>query len=553
MCGLLLFWAATTLASSAQTLTPLIDFDANDGSYPEYVTLAQGPDGKLYGTTSSGGDLSCQGIYFGCGTVFKMTPSGALTTLHSFAGPDGGEPQSGLVLGVDGNFYGVAYSYGANNAGTAFKITSAGAFTTLYNFCSQPNCVDGQNPTGIIQGSDGNFYGTTRFGGDNNCSFLGCGTVFKMTPGGTLTVLHLFSGYPNEGLDPVSGLIQGTDGNLYGTTDGGGTHQTGTVFKITPAGKLTVLYNFCAQSNCADGATPLASLLQGNDGNFYGTTEYGGEGAGTVFKMAPSGKLTTMHSFSGDGGNPSGALTQGTDGNFYGTTGGGGANLVGGTIFRITSSGILTTLYNFCSLSPNCADGADPWGGLVEDTNGAFYGATFSGVPGCGTLFSLSTGLAPFVALQATSGKEGTKVTILGQGFTSSSIVKFGGTQSATVRFLGSAALLATVPAGALTGNVTVTTGATKLSSNKIFRVIPQVLSFSPTSGPVGTSVTIIGTGLTQTLSASFGDSVLATNLQLISDTEITATVPNGAKTGPVAVKTKGGTGTSQQLFTVTP
>src|ERR1035438_5459485 len=220
------------------------------------------------------------------------------------------------------------------------------SLTTLYSFCSQTGCTDGTDPTWLIQGTDDNFYGTTAGGGAN-----GGGTFFKMTPGGTLTPLHSFCSQScTDGSSPVA-LIQGTDGNFYGTTPYGGANgQGGTVFKITPNGNLTTLYSFCSQTGCTDGTEPRW-LIQGTDGNFYGTTQVGGaNNEGTVFKITPNGTLTMLYSFSfcspcTEGFLP-GALVQGTDGNFYGTTYDGGAT-GGGTIFQITPSGTLTTLYSF--------------------------------------------------------------------------------------------------------------------------------------------------------------------------------------------------------------
>ncbi len=225
--------------------------------------------------------------------------------------------------------------------------------TSLYSFCAQPGCADGGNPyAGLVQGSDGNFYGTTFGRGAN-----GYGTVFKITPAGALTSLHSFTGA--DGQYPYAGLVQATDGDLYGTTPEGGAgayHLGGTVFKVTPSGTLTTLYNFCSLPACADGDSAHAVLVQATDGNFYGTTGGGGayctanSGCGTAFKMTPSGSLTTLHSFDGsDGKGTSAGLVQATDGNFYGTTAYGAnpactAGLGGcGTVFRLSGPPPSTT------------------------------------------------------------------------------------------------------------------------------------------------------------------------------------------------------------------
>jgi uncharacterized protein (TIGR03437 family) len=227
-----------------------------------------------------------------------MTPGGTLTTLYAFCSQancsDGQEPGAGLIQASDGNFYGTtslggifpndALSGAPNGYGTVFKITPGGALTTLYRFCSMGgSCADGEDPSGaLIQASDGNFYGITLGGGANARPYGG--TVFKITPGGTLTTLYSFCALANcaDGNSPYAGLIQASDGNFYGTTSGGGAHGYGTVFRITPGGTLTTVDSF----DGADGASPLAGLIQASDGNLYGTTYEGGAyGSGTVFKL----------------------------------------------------------------------------------------------------------------------------------------------------------------------------------------------------------------------------------------------------------------------------
>ncbi len=318
------------------------------------------------------------------------------------------------MQGTDGNFYGTTYGGGAEpRVGTVFKITPGGALTTLYSFCAQTNCTDGQQPyAGLVRGSDGNFYGTTLEGGANTGCSLGsgsCGTVFKITPGGALTTLHSFCAQSNcaDGGNPYAGLVQASDGNFYGTTFDRGANGYGTVFKITPAGTLTALYSFCSQTSCADGQYAYAGLVQATDGNFYGSTSAGGAGAyhqgGTVFKITPSGTLTTIYNFCSqpnctDGDSSVARLVQATDGTLYGTTLHGGAYCMPtsgcGTVFRITPSGMLTTLHSF----DDTDDGKTPFGGLVQASDGNFYGAATyganpactSGLHGCGTVFRLT-------------------------------------------------------------------------------------------------------------------------------------------------------------------
>ncbi|MGA2191730.1 MAG: choice-of-anchor tandem repeat GloVer-containing protein [Steroidobacteraceae bacterium] len=375
-----------------------------------------------------------------------------------------------------------------------FKITPGGKLTTVYSFCSQTNCTDGVEPiAGLIQEINGDFYGTTCCGGANPRAGYG-GTVLKITPDGKLTTLYSFCLQTNctDGDSPAGGLIQATDGNLYGTTYYGGANSTGceseglgcgTVFSIDQSGTLTTLHSFCTVggSACTDGYFPRAGLVQATNGNFYGTTEVGGANdGGTVFEITPSGTLTTLYSFCSqtnctDGGGPEGGLIQATDGNFYGTTEGGGANAeAGGTVFEITPSGTLTTLYSFCSTGGSaCTDGDTPVAGLIQSTNGVFYGTTeYGGANGGGVVFSLSVGLRPFVETQTTSGKVGAAVNILGSDLTGATKVAFNGT-AATFTVISASEIATTVPAGATTGFVEVTTPSGKLKSNTKYRVKP--------------------------------------------------------------------------------
>jgi uncharacterized repeat protein (TIGR03803 family) len=397
ICVACVFCAATAITSPAQILTTLYSFcsqlNCADGEYP-LAALVQGTDGNFYGTTSEGGTD-------GAGTVFKITPSGTLTTLHSFDGTDGNQPLAGLVRANDGNLYGTTTYGGGSNCdqfgcGTVFRITPVGTFTVLYDFCTQLNCPDGEIPTGLVQATDGNFYGMTELGGT-----YGAGTVFKITPDGELTTLYSF-----PGAFPSAALVQGTDGNFYGTTPEGGANGDGMVFKITSGGVRTTLYSFCSLPNCADGAAPQSSLVQGTDGNFYGTASNGGTGSncpgtyggcGTVFSISKVGALTTIYNFcsqpgcaDGREGNtlyPTGALVQASDGNFYGTTVLGGYNYCTpggcGTVFNITPSGSLTTLHSF-----DITDGYSPYAGLIYARDGNFYGTTaFGGADQLGTVF----------------------------------------------------------------------------------------------------------------------------------------------------------------------
>jgi uncharacterized repeat protein (TIGR03803 family) len=251
--------------------------------------LVQATDGNFYGTTGNGGTMNR-------GTAFKITPGGVLTTLHSFDGTHGSDPTGALIQASDGNLYGTTQGGGhptcgsPSGCGTVFRITPGGVLTTLYGFCAQTNCVDGWGPlTGLVQAADGNLYGTAFYGGaDGTClGGLGCGTVFRITPGGVLATLYSFCAQTNcvDGSGPRV-IVQATDGNFYGTTDYGGTMDSGTVFQLTPEGTLTTLHSFCSQPGCTDGAYP-GTLMQATDGNFYGTTGGGGTtGSGTAFSLS---------------------------------------------------------------------------------------------------------------------------------------------------------------------------------------------------------------------------------------------------------------------------
>ena len=473
---LLLLYAATAIISPAQTVTTLASFDQTNGATPRFGSLVQATNGDLYGTTQAGGANNY-------GTIFKITPAGLLTTLHSFNLTDGANPTAGLVQATNGDLYGTTSLGGngmgcsASGCGTIFKITVDGALITLYNL----NLTDGIGPGGLIQAANRDFYGTTTergAGTSTNCPG-GCGTIFKITPAGALTVLHNFDS--TDGGEPGD-LVQATNGELYGTTMIGGSgtacvYGCGTIFKITPAGALTTIHSF----NGHDGSLTNAGLVQATNGDLYGTTFVGGnlcaynQTCGTIFKITPAGVFTTLHNFSGtDGASPEDRLVQGTDGDLYGTTFYGGSNYYSGTIFRITPAGVLTTLHVF---EPPTA-GGDPAAGLVQDTNGDLYGTTMDGGPGkcsnpngCGTVFKLSVGLAPFVRTLPNMGGAGSAVRILGTDLSGATSVTFNGI-AAAFSVVSPTQILARVPSGATTGKVQVTTPGGTLLSNVGF-VVP--------------------------------------------------------------------------------
>jgi uncharacterized repeat protein (TIGR03803 family) len=444
-----LFVLGTTNHAQAQSYSVIYNLGDHTGdplNPQELGVIAQGRDGNLYTTTPSGGTSNH-------GTAFKLTPSGKLTVLTNFSAY-----YSGLSLGADGNFYGSTLHGGTSNNGTLFRITPKGTLTTLYNFFGGN---DGRDPLAPpIPAWDGNFYGTTQSEGTNLC-----GTAYRITPKGNLTTLFEFDG-DLHGCNPVAPLIQAADGNLYGTTKLGGAHRTGTVFKMTLSGTVTLPHSF--DSGCS--YQPQVALIQGSDGNFYGTTPACGTSrAGLVFKITPKGVFSVLHDFNGttDGAAPYAGLVQATDGNLYGVTQKAGNGY--GTIFKLTTTGKFSVIHNF-----NSADGANPSVAMIQHTSGVLYGNTQNGghINNTGVFFRVNISAQPFVSLLPILGKVGATIEFLGQGFTGTTKVSFNGV-SANFTVVSSTYLTAVVPAGATTGPVTVTTPSGTLTSNKVFHVRP--------------------------------------------------------------------------------
>ncbi len=406
------------------------------------------------------------------GIFFRVTPEGTVTSWtvdSTYSTP------FLSALGTDGNFYGTTFYGGAQYAGSVFQMTPDGQLATLYSFCAyDPPCPGGDMPyNGVIQASDGNFYGTTSQG------TYGYSTIFQITPAGSLTTLYTFH-YPLQYnlLNSDGPLTEGTDGNFYGI-DGAA------VFSFTPGGELTTLHTFCMLANCADGGmlqatqqTQQGPLVQAADGTFYGETLLGGVAdssncvyslCGTIFMISPQGRFRTIHSFCVqkrclDGDQPVGGLTLGSDGNLYGVTQWGGAHNFG-TIFRVTRSGILTTLHSFEMMEGWASSG------LTQATNGTFYGGMGGGGRTCcGSIYSLSVGLAPFVKTVPTMGNVGTTVIVLGNDLTSATSVTFNGIP-AEFTVVSDTEITTTVPNGATTGSVEVTTPNGTLTSNMPFQV----------------------------------------------------------------------------------
>jgi uncharacterized repeat protein (TIGR03803 family) len=335
----------------------------------------------------------------------SLSDAQVLSDIYDFGGiPDDGQSPVGLVLGTNGNFYGVTRNGGTNGDGSLFQLTVAGVETPLYSF---KDGNDGSSPgAGLTQGTNGLFYGVAEVGGSN-----GFGSIFSITTNGAFTALHAFvlprstkTGLitNSDGYTPSAALILSTNGNFYGSAAQGGTNGYGTLFQMTHQAKVTVLYSF---SNNVDGGAPKASLFQFTNGYFYGTTTTGGSnGLGTLFQLSPVGKLTALYSFTGgdDGGIPEAALSSGHDGSLYGTcTTGGNSDSGSGTIFKTTTNGAVTPLYSFTDTSPDAPyynnDGADPRT-IVLGPDGSLYGAAYDGgTNGAGGIFkfSVAAGLTP--------------------------------------------------------------------------------------------------------------------------------------------------------------
>jgi uncharacterized repeat protein (TIGR03803 family) len=587
--------AVGTVMAQPPTYAVFYNFDASQSepSGPSGL-LAQGIDGNLYGYSDRGGtSTACKN---GCGAIYEITPCQGCTpaVLASFASYD--NCGWGLTLGSDNNFYGACQSGGAGY-GYVYQFipnpngTGPGTLNPLYNFCKNGlPCSDGAIPTSRpIEGRDGNYYLNTIEGGTGTCTNAngvpGCGTVVKLTYGTwDESVVRSFA--PDNNLINPSGVLTlGGDGNLYGTTQGGFftardfpicPPNCGAVYKITTAGDLTPLHTFTGNP---DGATPSNGVMQGTDGNFYGTTEQGGaNGLGFVYKATPSGELTTLlkvppslfdYSFTTTdaGYGVPRALVQASDRNFYGDArdctklGEYGCEYYGG-IFEITLEGGasgFSWLHGFEGQNGQPPDGDNP-DSKVSHTSGVIYGVTgLGGKYNNGVIYSITLNdveQPEFCRPQVLAGQAGgTPIGVLGQGFGSSSVVTFGGVQATGVTVNATGTFLtATIPAGAQTGLVEVATGATTLTSLQTFHVLPNITGFGPPSGPVGTAVTITGTGwspkYSQTIGVTFGS--VNAEFTVNSNTQVTAIVPKGAVTAPIYITTAEGTAVSATDFVVT-
>lgn len=504
----------------AQTLDVLFAFPYNanatsnypDGANP-YAEMIEGADGNYYTTTIQGGTGTCPGLSQqvtpGCGAVVKVTPSGQLSVVYSFpynssnqTAPDGLNPQAGLVQGPDGNFYGVS-TYGGSlgtagpcvtpahiggGCGTVFKITQSGKATVLHTFCGGNGCgsltTDGYFPAGrLIFGTDGNLYGATQFGGVFQ-GVLNSGTIFRISRSGSYKILHVFSGNSNtgDGANPAAGLIQASDGNFYGTTmSGGASGIYGSVFKMTHSGVVTILHSFTSSSD-PNGAQPEGALIEASDGNLYGTAAGGGaNGWGTVFRISKSGVFQKLYDFTQAQGNvgflPKAGLIQASDGNLYGTAWEGGGPTQVGSIYQLTLTGVAALEAGFDGQTT----GSAPVDALLQGSDGKLYGtAQNGGGPNGsgtqGTLAVLSASLArpkPSISgFAPTKAMVGHKITVSGAAFIGATAVTFNGA-SASFVVNASGFVTATVPAGASTGPISVTTAGGTATSKHNFAVLP--------------------------------------------------------------------------------
>jgi uncharacterized repeat protein (TIGR03803 family) len=462
---------AAVVAAPAQTFTSLNSSNASWGP------LVQGIDGNLYGTEYAGGTD-------GYGSVFKITPEGALSTVHTFDAKAGGNYPTGLAVGLNGNLYGTTKQGGATGApcptpvagcGTIFELTATGATSVLHEFIG----TDGMYPVaGLTLGPDGNFYGTTNGTIQKGATGATYGTVFKLNSvTGALTTLHSFSF--TDGAYPASGLVLGANGLLYGSTTEGGEYGDGTVFDISTAGTFTTIHNFNGHT---DGGPPIGSLVQATNGNFYGATLTGPTSDsvndyGTIFSISPGGvQFQVLYSFTtkSDASYPAGGLVLGADGNLYGATSGLFDEVWqnDATLFQITPKGGLTTLHTF----PYSSAGVGYVTGgpyLMQATNGTFYGTTNQHVSNAQAdveVFSLSTGLGSFITTVPQMRGTGAKVLILGQGLTGATSVTFNGV-SAEFTVDSDTEITATVPTGATKGYVKVVTPGGTLSTTVVFYI----------------------------------------------------------------------------------
>jgi uncharacterized repeat protein (TIGR03803 family) len=440
LCALwiLIFIVISPIAIPAQTFTEVIQF-GKSAANPYFVTPIQGRDGRIYVTTTDAFDTS------GAGTVFVYdVNTGSRSIFYSFDTPTGANPVGGLTLGTDGNFYGTAQVGGTAGDGVLYRLSPEGDYTVLHNFTGG---TDGIYPAGPpVEAANGNFYGVT---GLITAEGDGPSTAYEYAPS---TGAYTSFGYIPETIAP---LIQGTDGNLYGTSNGG----CGSIFEMSTSGAMLSNYDLCG----VGGEYPIGPIMQASNGNFYGVTQDGGNSNyGMIYELDANNNVSLLYDMTQDSTTPDSGLIQANDGNLYAST-------WYGTLFEITTGGDFTLLY----YGPGGAIGA----ALLQHTNGQFYGTAYvggsAGKGAYGYMFSLNTGLAPFVAFVKAQGRIGSTVQILGQGFTGSTAVTFNGVAATSFDVVSNTYMTAVVPSGATNGPVIVTTPTGTLTSNRKFRVMP--------------------------------------------------------------------------------
>jgi uncharacterized repeat protein (TIGR03803 family) len=465
---------AAALPAYAQTFTQLYNFGTKSGdALNPQGAVAQGLDGDFYSTSSSGGANNW-------GSVFKVTPDGTERVLYSFCSQknctDGNTPHGGLTLRPDGHFLGTTEFNGvgvANSSGTIFDVSPTGTLATLHTFTGPDGAAPMSPP---IEGPDGSFYGVTSSGGGTQ----NCGTIYRMTGAG-FTLLYQFLHPIAEGCTPVGPLVLGSDGSFYGTTKYGGTYEFGTIFRVTLNPGMATRVTVLADVGALNGFSP-DYIIQGNDGNFYGITSGDAFSSGTVFKLTPTGTLTTLLISGETQGVTFAGLGQASDGNLYGTA---SATVEDpyhylDSLFQVTPAGNGSSVYDFnCNgFVGVCYRAQHPSSPPVQGTNGLLYGSTSGGGTGtgchggCGVFYSWDNNLPPFVTTVESMGPVGSSVEVLGQGFNSSTTVAFNGTP-AVVHVQSATSLSTKVPAGATTGFLTVITSTGTLTSNKKFIVTP--------------------------------------------------------------------------------
>ena len=585
---------AASAAYSVPRLNTLYNFVPSD--YPhignfELSPLLQASDGDFYGVSAYGGvnDL---------GYVYKVSRgTGALTHLHDFGFSDGAIPRGRLIQASDGFLYGTTESGGVNQSdfcyagkfyngggcGTLFKISLSGSFTKLHDFYTTADGYQSTPATGVVQASDGNFYGMAMRPFPNSTTSL-----FKMTQAGTVSVQHLFATDQSEGYLAYAGLLNAQDGSLYGTTSSSGAVAggCGTVFRATLDGGFQTLHTFTgAASGVGDGCVPWSTLIQGQDGNFYGSTVYGGYqlnnciagGCGTVYKLSPSGTLTVLYRFTAtavDGEYPQAdGLVQTADGTLYGATGGNpygdgfgfvplcyagtGTTFSCGTIYKIDPAGMFTQLKVFGD--SDGAYGLFPHASLILASDGNLYGNTFAGGGwGYGTVYRLvlnpATTIVAIDSFIPAGGPPGTSVVMTGTGFTGASQVTMGkGAAPEPTSFVvnSDTAITALVPADAQSSAFGVTAPRGTAYSPAAFYLQPRIDSITPVGGRVGSGVTLLGAHFDAISSITFGG-VAATRYSYVTngDAAINVTVPAGARSGRIVVTNPGG-GAASQTFIV--